>query len=774
MYLRRKLSGFIAGILTITCLAQPITAIAEGSASSYSMNVSVNLSGEKKKISPYIYGINQYGNTNNYKNVTVNAVRQGGNRYTGYNWETNWSNAGEDWMNSSDTNIGDVDKGAGYAARKLSEECETYNVPYKITTLQMAGYVAADKNGAVAETAPSDRWLQVFNRKNSDYLLKPDLTDNAVYMDEYVNYLVETLGDSTTSTGIQGYSLDNEPFLWNNTHPRLHPEECTANELIEKSIDLAKVVKEIDPNAEVFGPALWGLLPCIQAGIDGTSTDPEWESIKGNYDWYLDYYLDSMAKAGNEAGTRLLDVVDIHYYAQGLKDDDDDSILQAARSLYDESYVEDSWLQPYYGRYFPILPNIQKSINKYYPGTKIAISEYNLANIAQEKTTGKKVTAAIAETEALGAFAQNNVYFATYWGTLPDCPYVESAINLYTNYDGEGAAFGDTLVEAKTEDISKATAFASIDGNDASDVKIVLSNKEKTSAEKASITIDGSTTDYKSAVVYAVTQDSSEIRIIDVKNDLSGNKIEVELPPLSVAQVVISDEPTDKTVYEAPDITTKETVYNVSDLKTNADGNFIIPLGDKKNLKEIIFAVNSYSTEGSSYYSGGGGLCFSSLTPLNGGDSFWGSKPVMFSNGQSEIVVPFDEYFTDINQEQVKASVDGDEAEWQPNWWAYSEKQGDGGADVVVNYSKVTLVYEYDNTEKLIGDVNGDRVVNVCDSVIMRRALIDSEKFAKINETVMLDGSDVREYDTNNDLTFNVSDLVKLNQYILGKAELKK
>ena len=69
-------------------------------------------------------------------------------------------------------------------------------------------------------------------------------------------------------------------------------------------------------------------------------------------------------------------------------------------------------------------------VSAYYPETKLAITEYNLADIANETTTGKSITAAIAETEALGAFALNEVYLATYWGTLPNCPYVESAINL--------------------------------------------------------------------------------------------------------------------------------------------------------------------------------------------------------------------------------------------------------------------------------------------------------------------------------------------------------
>lgn len=755
MYLNRKFAGIVAGITAIACMSQTGYVFKAGAAESYKMNVYVDLSSQKKEISPYIYGINQFGNTNNYKNITVNAVRQGGNRYTGYNWETNWSNAGEDWINSSDTNIGDTSNGFGYAPRQLSKECGQYDIPYKITTLQMAGYVAADKDGTVTSAAPSDRWNKVYARKDSALSLEPDLTDDAVYMDEYLNYIVNTLGDSTTSTGIQGYSLDNEPFLWNDTHPYIHSEECGADELIEKSIELAKVVKEIDPNAEVFGPALWGMLPCIQAGTGTNFTDPAWESVKGNYNWYLDYYLESMANAEKETGTRLLDVVDIHYYSQDCSTDD--GKLQAARSLYDEDYVENSWLQPYFGKYFPLLPNIQKSIDKYYPGTKIAISEYNLADIANEKTTGKNVISAIAETEALGAFAENEVYFATYWGTLPECPYVESAINLYTNYNGKGDSFGDTLVEAKTDDISKAAAFASVNGNDDSKAYVVLSNKDKTASENAVITIDGSSSDYKSAVVYAVTQDHSDIRIIDVQNDINGNQIEVELPPLSVAQVVISDELSDEKVYEAPDITTKETVYNVSDLAASASGGYLIPLGDKEHLKEIIVDVNSYSTEGSSYYSGGGGFCFSKLKSADNPE-FWGFKTVNYSNGQTQIVVPYDGYFTNTDQEQVQAEVLDDNIEWQPDWWKFSEKQGDKGADVVVNYSKVTLVYEYDNTEpieKIIGDVNVDGKVDKNDIAALQKWLVGQ------NVKIDFELSDI-----NSDGKINIFDLSQLKEIV--------
>ncbi|MDE6103033.1 MAG: dockerin type I repeat-containing protein, partial [Oscillospiraceae bacterium] len=124
----------------------------------------------------------------------------------------------------------------------------------------------------------------------------------------------------------------------------------------------------------------------------------------------------------------------------------------------------------------------------------------------------------------------------------------------------------------------------------------------------------------------------------------------------------------------------------------------------------------------------------------------------------SKIVVAFDEYFTDTNQDQVKAVVDGDEAQWQPNWWVFSEKQGDKGTDVVVNYSKVTLVYEYDNTEKLTGGVNEDGKINVSDVVALSKWLINV-KTAKIDGELA---------DVIADDKINVFDLIALKRIVIN------
>lgn len=697
----RSVAGLAAAMLAITSMTQFSTVWAEDTANTYQMNISVNLNGEKKSISPYIYGINEYGDAKNLKDVTAGSMRQGGNRYTGYNWETNYSNAGSDWHNSSDTNIADDTDGAGYAAKRLSESCTKYNIPYKLTTLQMAGYVSADKAGAVAdsEAAPSSRWNEVKFKKDGALSLTPDLTDGTVYMDEYVNYLVQTLGDASTSTGMQGYSLDNEPVLWNDTHSLLHPNEVSNQELVSKSIELSAAVKDVDPKAEIFGPAFWGMLPCIN-GSDGENyTDPDWNAVKSQYTWYMDYYLTQMKEAEQQYGKRLLDVFDVHYYAQDCATDA--ARLQAARSLYDPDYQENSWLQPYFGQYFPFLTRLQESIDQYYPGTKLALTEYNLGDLSNEKTTGKSVVSALTETETLGAFADQGVYLATYWGTLSECPYVVSAINLYTNYDGKGASFGDTLVESKSEDLSKAAVFASIDGSDTSTVKTVLSNKSTTDTQVATITLDGSSNEYKSAVVYAITQDSSDIKVIDVQNDVSNNQVKVELPPLSVAQVVISDQKTDTTIPVDPVIRTETKTYAFSDLELSENNYPMIPLGDKEHLKKIIINTTVTSSDANCEWGGGGGgLCFNKVVAAGSSAEVWGNKAFSYSLGTADSVVDFDDQYTIVDANgksaQVTASCNDTYAELQ-DWWR-SSKNDEKGSDISVTYNSVQLVYEYDET----------------------------------------------------------------------------
>lgn len=773
--IKKSFAAVLAALCTVTSASSiPMANAVESN--DPTVNVEIDLSAPKTPISPYIYGVNAYDSAN-LKNVTVSNIRQGGNRFTGYNWETNWSNAGEDWHNSSDTNQGDIGDGPAGAVSKLSDVAKKYNIEYKLATLQMAGYVSADKKGDVskAETAPSDRWNKVVFKKDGEFSAEPDLTDGTVYMDEYVNYIVKKYGDASSETGIQGYSLDNEPALWNDTHPYLHPEEMTNSELVSKSIELAKAVKAVDPKAEIFGPAFWGMLPCINAGESGNGfTDSDWQAVKSNYSWYLDYYLKQMADAEKENGKRLLDVIDVHYYAQGLNSDAD--ILQAARSLYDPTYAENSWLQPWAAEFFPFLSRIQKSVDEYYPGTKVAISEYNVGNISNEKVTGKDIKTGIAEAEVLGAFAMNNVYFATYWGTMTECPYVQSAINLYTNYDGKGSSFGNNLVDSKVEDLSKDYAFASINDNDDSTVTVVLGNKENVQKNEV-IKISGTDTKYKSATLYVVTQEDSGIRVVSVDNNIKSNEeISVTLPPLSMAQVVISDKESEAQTYVEPDIEVKKSEFKFDELEMSPNDVPMIPIEDKEHLTQIIINCTASSSTGSAWYCGGGGLCFNQLVKSDGTLAGWGNKSFMY-NGTGDVVVEMDGTFSIPDPAKADASIEIENATYKDtyiefqDWWK-SSANSSSGEDVSVTYNTITMVYEYDHTGEsketststtattsasatssttstvtttatvstsatgskvevtLLGDANTDKKVSVADAVAILQAIANKDKYA--------------------------------------------
>ncbi len=516
-------------------------------ADAYDVEVTVDLNTYRKPISPYIYGVNSQFRSEEYLYPAhATSARQGGNRFSGYNWEENYSNAGNDWKHNSDEYLVDFDKTElaipGAPALGFAKEAAAKNVPYKVTTIQMAGYVAADGKGEITddEIAPSARWKAVRARKDSAFTLTPDKTDDYVYMDEYVNYLVQKLGDASSETGYQAYNLDNEPSLWWKTHAKMHPEQPTCEEIVSKSKEFASAIKDVDPKAEIFGLALFGI-----GAYHNFNNAPDWAEHADEYNWFVSYYLDEMRKAEEEHGKRLIDVIDLHYYSEAkgecrVTECRDithtaciEARLQSPRTLFDHNYVEKSWVGDNLQQFLPVLYNVNKSIDKYYPGTKIGMTEYNFGG-------GNHISGAIAQADALGVFASQGVYVANIW-QLNEIEYQLSAINLYTNYDGKGSAFGDTLVSAETSDAVKATAYASINGSDTSKLTMVLTNKSLTETQNAEIHINGDA-NYSSAKVYGITGDSSKIKLLETVDSIKNNSFTLSLPALSVVQIELHTE----------------------------------------------------------------------------------------------------------------------------------------------------------------------------------------------------------------------------------------
>lgn len=499
------------------------------------INYTVEIGTITHEISPYIYGVNGQ----NKSGTTAN--RSGGNRLTGYNWETNYSNAGEDYIHHSDFYLSymtGVDESEydvpGIVLTSFVDHCNQEN-QYSLVTLPMAGYVAADADGTVeeSETAPSSRWNRV--ELNSPYPgnTTPDLNDQVIYVEQEIDFLIENYGLASSGTGVRGYSLDNEPALWPYTHPRIHPDITRIGELIQKSQDMAVLIKSKDPGAEVYGPALYGFYAMFNLQ-DAT----DWDDYVDDYPTFLDAYLDGMGQASQANGSRLLDVLDVHWYPsqEGIYYDQVDDMtsisrMNAPRSLWDPSYTEGSWISDFLEGPIQMINRWKTSINNYYPGTKLAITEYDYA-------APMHISGGIAQIEALGAFALSDVYFASKWNAADG--FIGAAYDMFLNVDGQGTSFGDNYVLCASGDIDQSSIFSS-KNNDNEDIHIIVTNRSLTDAIDAAISLSNNSSamsiTFDEAEVYILSEQDSTIQHMETL-DISGNTIELTIPKTSAVHIV--------------------------------------------------------------------------------------------------------------------------------------------------------------------------------------------------------------------------------------------
>lgn len=497
------------------------------------INIMVDTYLDRKAISRYIYGINDTASVSGLKSTALN---QAGNDFMTYNWENNFSNAGESYLASNrdyiSTRYNRSSADPAVAADGLMTTSKQNSIDFTIASLPMIGYVAADSNGPLlnSEIAPSDRWIKTYNHKGSEYSLTPDKTDDAVYIDEYLNYIINYYGKAAFG-GVSAYSMGGDPFIWAKEFP-LAAGDFTVEEYIEKNISLAETIKKSDSNALVIGGGFGSLESCVSF-----PENSGWNKYKNEYSWFIDFYLDSINRESKTKGSRLIDVLDVKYFpdektSYGINIISDDSEeanklrIQSVRALWDGSYTNDGE----YKEFYPLLPTLQASINEYYPGTKLSLTEYNFGG-------GGNISGGIAQVEALGCFAEEGIFLACLSPEKnADTRYQYSAINLFTNYDGNGAGFGNVSVRAENDNIELCSSFAAID-NDGR-LNIILANKSDSLTETININIS-SEYKYSSAKIYGFSDgypDISESAPFSVYEDT----VSVVLEPYSVILVSLS------------------------------------------------------------------------------------------------------------------------------------------------------------------------------------------------------------------------------------------
>jgi hypothetical protein len=479
--------------------------------------------------------------------------RSGGNRMTAYNWETNDSNAGADFQNQNDTFLGGGAVPNG--AVKPGLEAARAAGAGMLVTMPLIGYVSADHNGGgdVALSGPNylaTRFHVSSPRKGAAFVMAPVTTDGFVYQDEYVNFLDQTYpGAFAAANNPIMINLDNEPDLWQSTHARLRGDgtigsqagtTATYAEMVQRTVDYADAAKDVAPAAQIFGPVNYGWQGMIrfQDAADAAGRD------------FLNFYLQQMAAAEVTTGHRLVDVMDVHWYPEArgacvgnpmdgcrITDNNNETAVVAARiaaprSLWDSTYVENSWIAQSLGNQaINLLPRLKNKITTNYPGTKLGITEYNYGG-------ANHISGAIAQADVLGIFGREGLYAATLWRLESSNDFIYGGFDAFRNYNGTNGSFGDTSIRATNSDPVNTSVYASVDAGNAARMVVVAINKTG-GVLTAGIAVTHAT-QFHAAQVYALTSANPvPQRILPDINITLTNAFQYSMPANSVSTLVL-------------------------------------------------------------------------------------------------------------------------------------------------------------------------------------------------------------------------------------------
>jgi hypothetical protein len=489
-------------------------------------------------ISPLIYGINDDASLDtafatNQAKMNPTLDRLGGNRWTAYNWTDNLSNAGSDYEYESDDYLSSS-TAPGAAVLPTVQADETRGVT-TLVTIPVNGYVASVATVGSVENTPNYLQLdfkveQPGDADTANQAVNP--SSPIVYQNQFVTWLKNTAPGAKVM-----FALDNEPDLWDSTHSEVHPAATTYAEILADDLSYAEAIHAVDPNALITGPVSYGY-----EGYISLQQAPD-SAADGNF---LDWYLAQVKAADRARGYAVIDDLDLHWYPEatgngaritdtGTSPAESAAREQAPRSLWDPTYVEDSWItqwftNPVSGRSaIDLIPTLKAQIAANDPGTKLDFSEWNYGG-------GQDISGGIATADVLGIFGRYGVHAAAWWPLNPVETYSRAAFAVFRNYDGHDSTFGDTSVTATTTDPVNTSVYGSIDSDNPSRVVIVAVNKNNAPTVTTLHLTGGYST--SRASVYTLTSAGPQVEPAGVISATSSATFTYTMPAQSVSVIV--------------------------------------------------------------------------------------------------------------------------------------------------------------------------------------------------------------------------------------------
>ena len=139
-------------------------------------------------------------------------------------------------------------------------------------------------------------------------------------------------------------------------------------DLIARTQKYSESVRAINPNGTLLGPG-------SSLGHYQEEDVPKEEQSDHPALGQASAYLQGMRAYDRDQGKRVLDYFAEHYAPLPQNGQTEATALEATRSLWDTTYVEKNAYGQAHGA-IELIPSLRRWVEKDYPGTKIALSEY--------------------------------------------------------------------------------------------------------------------------------------------------------------------------------------------------------------------------------------------------------------------------------------------------------------------------------------------------------------------------------------------------------------
>lgn len=517
------------------------------------VKITIDANAPRKAVSPFIYGKNNslYDGYNGsdltepqwqlLRDAGIMMFREGGgNNSTKYNWVKKLSSH-PDWYNNVYPHDWD------YAATSLRDH---FPAASGMWTLSLIGKAAGNTQNNFNDWAYNrSKWWSgcaqnlagggtVNPGGGSDALVEgnPDL-----YLENWTSDNVVAILDKWFGQGglgldpakLQYWNMDNEPEIWFSTHDDVMPVQISAEEFMQRYFETAKKARAKFPGIKLVGP-----VPCNEWQWYNWNNDRIF--YNNQYYCWLEFFIKRVAEEQTRTNTRLLDVLDLHFYPTETASSD---IVQLHRVFFDREYVypgnngvhrlgTNGWDTSITKEF--IFGRCQDWLSQYMGndhGVTLSVTEMDV------QTTNPNVRA-VWYASTLGEFARQGVEIFTPWTWAVG---MYEVVHLFSNY---GKAYA---LNATSADELNVSAYPSVNSS-GNAMTVVLVNRSLNTTKQAQVTINNFTMTNSPVSYYMLsglttTETFKSHTVNALKTGTvtpSGNVLTISLPALSITSLQVT------------------------------------------------------------------------------------------------------------------------------------------------------------------------------------------------------------------------------------------